>query len=352
MIDHRLLLPLFAAGVFITSCTTTEILEPTLQPTDPYYTSAFPIHNISPELVKIQSSVIRIASTGGFTTYFLDENNLLTVDQLDTLNLEDVSVRTENFEETTAGTAVVIGKSQNRAVLLTNAHTITFPDTLVTYRRGDDIPRETYVAYVTVKKRQTNIALVEPSLVFFNILDSNERADLALIDFNLRNVDDNNIRPVDISLGNSKNLQTGTVVYVLGFPKGFPMVTQGIVSDPNRRRDGSFLTDALFNRGVSGGLIIASKDNFRSFDWVGIANAGVATQEYFLIPDADFLDTRETVQAYQGPLRAEQKARMDYGITYAIPTEVIAEFLNRNNSRFRLLNREDNAGYGNNEFPH
>lgn len=335
--DVSRLISLLIIGILTISCTAPlQIAQPTLEPTDPYYTSAFPTLDVSTDLERIQESIIRIASTGIYRTYYMEDSSL-TAEQLDTLELDEITSTISNFEETTAGTATIIGKSEIRALLITNAHTISFADTVITYYKGDDIPDETYIESVTVKQRQANIALTEPMLVSFNIIDIDVREDLALIELSLRNVDSDKVKPVNLSLGNSENLRTGSVVYILGFPKGFPMVTQGLVSNPNRNRKGAFLTDALFNRGVSGGLIIASKNNFEDFEWIGMANAGVATHEYYLVPDDDYIDSRETLQPYNGPLVAERKTSLDYGITYAIPTQVISEFLVRNRSRFRGL---------------
>lgn len=343
----RLIILLSLTAAFVASCTaTTKIAEPTLQPTDPYYTSAFPVHDVSDQLEDIQKSLVRIASTGVYRTYRVADMNI-TEAQLDTLDLENSSLRYERFEETTAGTATVIAKSQFRAVLITNAHTIAFPDTIIKYSQGEEASGERFVETVTIKQNQTNVALTRPLIVSFEILDENEAEDLAIIGISLINLESDEIYPVNLAFGDSKNLRTGSLVYILGFPKGFPMVTQGVVSDPNRNKKGSYLTDALFNRGVSGGLIVSSKDNFQSFEWVGIANAGVATQDYYLVPDEDFLDTSEPAQLYEGPLIAEKKARLDYGITYAIPTSVISEFLNENRNRVRNLNKNLHAVFDN-----
>ena len=58
-------------------------------------------------------------------------------------------------------------------------------------------------------------------------------------------------------IGKARELEWGSFIYLIGYPKGYKIITKGIVSDPDRDRQGSFLIDALFNSGLSGGILLA-----------------------------------------------------------------------------------------------
>ncbi|MEX0823536.1 MAG: serine protease [Balneolaceae bacterium] len=309
--------------------------------TDPYYTSAYPVMDVSSQLERIQQSIIRITSTGRYVNYLIDRDDL-TIEELEATDIENVSSEQSVIEETTAGTASVIGKNMLQALLLTCAHTIHFPETMISYREGENIPPETYIESVSVRQNQVNIAITPFGIVYFDVLDQDNEADLALIELSLMDMENENLRPLRITMGESSNLKAGSFIYVLGYPRGFETVTSGIVSLPNRNSRNDFMTDALFNRGISGGVVIASKNNFRSFEWVGVAHAGVASYEYILVPDTDFIDRDQITRPYSGPVLSERKSELNYGMTYAISTQTISRFLDRNRSHIRRVNRLEN----------
>jgi hypothetical protein len=337
-----LFLLFFPLSVAFMSCSSpSRIVQYQQVDTDPYYTSAFPVVDVSSQIERIQQSIIRITATGRYVNYQIDRDDL-TIDELESTDIEDIASGQSIIEETTAGTATVIGKNSLQAILLTCAHTIHFPETIISYREGENIPSETYIETVSVRQNQVNIAITPYGIVYFDVIDQDNENDLALIEISLMDMENENLRPLRLTLGNSSNLKAGSFIYVLGYPRGFEVVTRGIVSLPNRNSDHDFMTDALFNRGISGGIIVASKNNFRSFDWVGVAHAGVANYEYYLVPDTDFIDREQITRPYSGPVLSERKSKLNYGMTYAISTETISRFLDRNRSHIRQVNRLDN----------
>lgn len=326
------------------ACSRTEHIIIKDQPdTDPYYTSAFPVVDVSSKLEEIQESIIRISSTGRYRVYQIDEEMQITAEELEEVELSSIASRENMIEESTAGTATVIGKNQNSAYLITCAHTVEFADRVVKYRIGENIPANTYVESVAIKQDQVNIAITPFGLVYYSLVDEDRDKDLALIELDLDDFNDENLKPLNIYFGASENLRTGSFIYVLGFPRGYKVATRGIVSQANRNRNADFITDALFNRGISGGIILASKNNFASFEWVGIASAGVATHNYFLVPEVNSIDYNEQFQQYTGPVMAQDVSTLNYGLTHSISTRSISEFLSRNRSVLRRLNSNLNA---------
>jgi hypothetical protein len=116
------------------------------------------------------------------------------------------------------------------------------------------------------------------------------------------------------------------------------MITKAIVSSPNRDTEGTFLVDALFNRGFSGGIVIAVRDGVPNFELVGIAKSAAAEYEYTIVPPQNF-DSEEYNPhvVYTGELFVENRASIQYGVTHVIPIDAIVRFIRENESR--LLNK-------------
>jgi S1-C subfamily serine protease len=132
----------------------------------------------------------------------------------------------------------------------------------------------------------------------------------------------------DYPLGRARELEWGSFVYVFGYPMGNKMVTKGTVSSPNKDKHGSFLMDAVFNRGFSGGVVVAIRDGVPNFELVGMVKLVSASSEYVLAPSEESgavgYDPREP---YTGTIHAVNKLTINYGITQAISVEAITGFL-------------------------
>ncbi|WP_176719390.1 S1 family peptidase [Rhodohalobacter halophilus] len=323
-------------------CTQTyEVTVDDLPETDPFYTSGYPIADVSDQIESIQQSIIRITSTARYRVYLIEDGINMTSAEADTINPAEFAMDQTTVEESSAGSAIVMGKTADRAMLLTCAHTVEFPERVFSFKAGPGIPENTYVRTIAVKQNHVNMALTDRTLAPYSLVQEDRIRDLALIQINLRDFEQigEDLNPLKVPMGYSENLRSGSVIYVMGYPKGFETVTRGIVTQANRNDRADFLTDALYNRGISGGIIVASKDNFKTFDWVGMSNAGIATREFYLVPDEQQLDPDLSYQFYDGSIMAKEIASLDYGLTQAISTRSIREFLDQNRSVLRSLDR-------------
>ena len=301
-----------------------------------YYTSAYPNRNISSQLEAIQRSVKRISSTVIYQTFYFDDQ-LVTEEQLKGNDIKDLASHSIARNESTAGTAFAIARNNRSVALLTCAHVIDFPDTLISYIESEDLPEEEFIRSVTIRRSQTNLLHDLPNIGAFNILAQNHADDLALIEVNLSEFEDVHVPPLPVSIGDSMRLRLGSNVLIMGYPKGQPMVTRGIVSNPNRNQDGDFLMDALFNQGISGGIILASRDNYASFEWIGVANTTSAVKEMQLIPDPTKEATYNPFDIYTDSVFIRSETRISYGITQAIPTSRIVHFLEEHKHKLSRL---------------
>ncbi|MGK7370488.1 MAG: S1 family peptidase [Candidatus Halalkalibacterium sp. M3_1C_030] len=293
------------------------------------YTTSFPTRDVSDQLQDIKESVIRISSTGIYRTYVI-KGRLLTKSDLQKLDIEEVAFRSFTSNESTAGTAISVYSDNQTVVLLTNAHVINYPDTLISYIDREGVSKQTFIQSVKIKKNQNNLVYDLPNVGPFDIIDFNEDSDLALLKVRKRDFPNFNAPSLPIAVGNPADLEWGSFVYILGYPKGYPMITRGIVSDPGRNKYDDFLTDALFNPGISGGLIIATRNDFRSFEWIGMTNTASADISKLLVPDPLKASEYENFDIYRDSIYVNTKTNLTYGITQAIPMKKIIEYLEEN----------------------
>lgn len=232
---------------------------------------------------------------------------------------------------TSSGTAIVIHNRDNLIGMLTARHIITSPDTLYEYREEG----RPYLQSVTIKNSQVNWLFDAPYIGNFEVLAHDETADLAVIG---TKVDPDNLEttvreqfPVfPHPFGRPDRLRVGTFTYSLGFPRGYPMITTGIVSQTSRDRHHSFVTDALFNPGFSGGAVVAINGGIPAFEWIGLARSTSASREWYVVPEIGAASEHIGQRPYHGDLFLEEKAMIHYGITHIISSTRIKNMLEDN----------------------
>ena len=288
-----------------------------------------PPGNVSPYLEKMHESVKRITSTSYYKTYIFDKDDMITHGILDRSDsLDDLAVAVVESHSSSSGSAVVIHNENNKIGLITAYHTVSSPDRVYEYYDEASL----FLESVTIKQRQINWMFDSPFMGTFEILASDESSDLAVIgtevDKNELDISPTEFFPVfPYKFGNPEKLRMGTFVYTLGYPRGYEVVTPGIVSNSGRDRDHSFITDALFNRGFSGGAVVAINGGLPEFEWVGLARSASASREWLVVPDEDDAKEHRTHLPYTEEMYIERRARIDYGITHSISSTRILDML-------------------------
>lgn len=301
-----------------------DVAYPTLA--DGKYDSEFPYRDCSAQLADISEAVKMIYSTAFYRTYYFPAEARVRPS-----DLYHDSVLTKAGEpvysySSVSGTATVVYADSRRIALLTCAHIVDFPDSSLTYfsrGQGDDIVRS-----LSVRERQTNLVRDLPEGGGVDIVATDKILDIAIVGLELQSAPERPVPVFRYPVGKSKELEWGTYVYIIGYPMGFKMITNGIVSSPNRDKKGSFLTDAPFNRGFSGGIVFAIRDGVPHFELVGMAKSVAANYEFILTPARDFDETMYNPGVpYEGDVYVEQKSDIRYGITHSISTETIGQFI-------------------------
>lgn len=172
---------------------------------------------------------------------------------------------------------------------------------------------------------------MEDGIVRLELAAHDNSRDLAVMTNTDRN-SGNLMVPLSLPMGNSEHLDWGDIVYALGYPKGAKMVTMGTASR-NDHPTRSILIDASFNRGFSGGALFAVRNNGTGLQFLGIITSALGENETYLTPiSAERKDFNPDVP-YTGEVFVRSTPRINYGITNAVSSNEIMEFLQANKGR-------------------
>jgi hypothetical protein len=192
------------------------------------------------------------------------------------------------------------------------------------------------VASASVRTSERGTLVPHPGRGPLEVLARDEQQDLALLGMELGELSDTTLFPaLALNSGDPKRLSWGSFLYVLGYPAGYRMVTRSVVSSPNWDGRGAFISDGLWNEGISGGLILAVRGETGRLEPVGIARAGAAQSEVRLQPDTVAAEQGTETRRYQGMLYVESVLRIQYGITLPVSMTAIDLFLDRNRTTLR-----------------
>ena len=317
--------------LFMMSCTRVvyDVAYPTLS--DGKYDTEFPYKDCSRQLEEISKTIKKVRCTAYYRSYLFAENQNIQDADLLKIDLDATANGLVHYNESSHGTATIIYASASKLALLTCAHIVDFPDTVISHHFTGTEDGVRVVQSLAIRVQQHYWISEMPLEGEVQLLVKDTGKDLAILGKELTTAVDLPLTVFDYPFGQARRLEWGSFVYIMGYPIGYKMITQGIVSDPNRDSMGSFLIDALFNRGFSGGIVLAIKDGVPNFELVGIAKSVSANQDYFLVPAPEMNEsTYDPYFPYTGDRYVQKITDINYGITYAISAETIKNFVKRN----------------------
>jgi len=215
---------------------------------------------------------------------------------------------------------------------------LDYPDTIINYVNNSKGEKTNQIKSISIKTKQSNFLpeLTQPNKSDIIILD--RTTDIALI--GLDKVNDK-IKPTDVLMlkaGNSKELEWGSKVYMIGYPLNYKMITSGLVSLVQSSVAHFFLVDAIFNPGFSGGLVLALRDGAPNFEIVGMIKSGTVNRNLYLKPNEENPSFHYTPKMiYKDEIVVEEESEMKYGITKIMSIETIKNFIKKNNDKFSEL---------------
>ena len=322
---------LFISAILILGCTREVHISENTRVKDGKYDSEFPQEPTAEVLQEIMETVKMVSTLAFYSGYEFNLDKKVQTEQLTENFIEENSEGEFHFNQPATGTATVIYRNGRQIALLTCAHIIDFPDTVITYYRTDDGVPTKFVRTISFKIRQ-NISVIDFHMGGnFSILAKDRHDDIALIGKEL-SFDTPYIIPVfNFRMGDAEELTWGDFVYIVGYPRGEKMVTSALVSQPTRDKKATFLLNAVFNRGLSGGIVLAIRDGIPNIELVGMAKSVPAETKYYLAPDKTYKQLESSLEEiYHGEPRIESYENIYYGITYAITVNKIKEFIQKN----------------------
>ena len=327
---NLLLFILFITFVFI-SCTSTEKTQET--PFVDEYTTIFPNHDVADELEQISKSIRLINNLTFYKTYVFRDSTI-TDKNLTDFDLLERAVFTNMISKTSSGTGAIISVSGKKVALLTAAHIVSYPDTIISYYSAKG-KKSKYIESILYKEKQKIYSNL-PEGGLLKIIVKDDKNDIAIIGNSFKEIVPFDFQFFDFNFGNAKELKWGSFVYLLGYPMHYKMVTSGIVSNPNYNGTGNFLVDAPINRGSSGGLVLAIRGKAPNFELVGIISSVPAEKKTVLTPhnpsrDINFLPGT----IYSGEMAIENIDGIKYGIGKIISSEKIKTFIKENEEQLR-----------------
>jgi hypothetical protein len=298
---------------------------------DGKYDSEFPYRGCSPQLEKISESVRMISCIAYYESCIFSTEAKIRLSDLRLPLLKKKAMKEVFLNRTSTGSATTIYYGNKRIALLTCGHVVDFSDTIITYYRGEDGKETDFIQSLTVKDCQSNYAASIQGARDLEILAIDKESDLAVVGQRMNEQPAQNVTVFNYPFGKAKELEWGTFVYLFGYPAGYQMITKGIVSNPNRDKRGSFLTDAVSNRGFSGGIVLAIRDGVPNFELVGMVTLVPARRQYFITPfkEGEIVDF-ELDAPFKGDIYVESRTDIIYGIAPAISSELIVDFLEKN----------------------
>jgi len=336
----KILLQLFMLPILFNSCAPTlEKVYPTLN--DGKYDSEFPYKSSSSELEKISESIQRVSCTAFYKIHHFKSEDEITYKMLDGKDLSKTAGWEDYGNNSLSGTAFTVYSESGAVGLITCAHIISFPDTIIAYRGNPDGTTTPYIETISIKDRENIYVAGFPEGSEVEVLAKDDLADIALIGRKYSPETGFRVPVFPYPSGDAKELEWGTFVYLFGYPINYQMVTKAIVSSPNRDSQGAFLVDAVVNPGFSGGIVLAIRDGVPHFELVGMVQWVPEDEDVFLAPQKlSAGKTYNTLLPYKGDLFPKVHKSIKYGITKIIPIEAIKAFLQDNRVKLKSMGYE------------
>ncbi|HRW96408.1 MAG TPA: serine protease [Bacteroidales bacterium] len=328
----KLSLPVFLTFVLffllilmIAGCHSLSVKKTPATPDENSYQSKWPFAFLSDKLNKVAGSVKKIYCIVEYEIFYFSESDLLTEEKLKQLDLTKSNAVKSSFNETDFGTATVLQINRYGMILLTCAHIVSNPDTIVSFFSSGS--GQSIIESVAVKKTQMNyLRANDHKNNLLRILVTDNKNDLAFMCSNTP--DDVCEMPVFNQVtGDANDLEWGTPVYLFGYPGGYQMFTTAVVGNPNPTTSGDFIVDATFNPGGSGSVVLVANTVTHDIDFVGIVRSASGTFSNIVKPEKEsHQEVYNPNLPYTGELYVKRVRNLNYGVTFVTSVNSIRDF--------------------------
>lgn len=329
---RNLLIFLILVFLFCSSCRSTS--PTTGNDGQLRYAAVFTDRPMQQSYTGLMSSVVRLTTFINYQTVVFDADSLITADELqkrDVLKMTEARiVQNESF----LGTAMVAAGSENRRLLLTCAHLVSFPDTIYNFSNRANAWGSRYLLGFSVKTGEVIQASCGSGSIQAGILVLDDQRDLALLQL-ASEYEDQLPKAAGVQLADLQKLNIGDRLFIGGFPSGQFMMTTGILSLP-AGNTGLLLTDAPFSEGYSGAPAMVYDRQDQTFLLAGIGRSVAARTSYCLKPEKEIYEAEyNSTLPYEGPVFVETERKPASGVTFITSSARIGDFLRENREVLR-----------------
>jgi S1-C subfamily serine protease len=331
----KIFVAMIVIAAFATGCRQINYQQSSQQQDDSRYFDESTAFNRSFQLEELAGSVKKLFCIVEYDIYHFNDADGITVEKFNAVNLRRSAFARSTFNETVFGTATIVQNNRNGILLLTCAHIVSNPDTIVTFYQS-----------TTNTQNIESIAIKKTQMTFIRDIPGNNLVKTIAIDLN-RDIAFLNERftgqtahlpELDMPVGNAADLRWSMPVYLMGFPGGQQLVTKSVVGNPNPSSSGDFVIDATFNPGGSGSLVLAMNQQTQGFELVGMVKATAASYTNILKPESEsHQEVYNPNIPYSGEIYAHRVREIYHGVTYAVSVNTIRDFYVENR---RAITRE------------
>ena len=300
---------------------------------DGRYDTAFPGRDSPDELRALARAVCKVYVTVTYQERVFARDQGVVSDDL-TADCLSGAVDRGTFTHSVSGTASVLFSNHSRVALLSCAHVLSHPDTIITFYEGDAGEPSSVVRSVSLAASRAVFVPSLPQGSTWRILLQDDERDIALLVREFTIPPHPPVKALACPMGHAAELEWGTFAYMLGYPRGVQTITCGLVSQPDRDGEGAFLTDAPFSVGSSGSVVLAIRDGAPNFELVGMAVSASGEVRQVLGPE-ERTQRYDEDAPYGGPVFVRQETTVDGGVTYVVPIEAVANLLEQHRETLR-----------------
>ena len=214
-------------------------------------------------------------------------------------------------------------------------HLFDFQDTIKTYYSNiKGFPTRDLLSLSIKQGQQIYITHKNSKRTVGRIVANEPKNDIALIETKKLNgiLNEQSFNGV---FGKDDILKFGREVYLIGFPKGFLFVTRGLISpSPYKNK---FLIDAPFNRGFSGGAVIAIEKKSGTYKYCGMANSMAYDSHLVLSPSENAINLKYYENMpYLDDAYVKELKLVNVGLTFVVKSKMILQFLKKEKEKLKL----------------
>jgi len=282
-------------------------------------------------LEKTQRSVLKITCSAYYDNYYYAKPKEKTA----TLELEKLLIKKEQTTNSVAGTGLIVSQNSQHNLVLSCFHLFDFQDTIKTYYSNiKGFPTRDLLSLSIKQGQQIYITHKNSKRTVGRIVANEPKNDIALIETKKLNgiLNEQSFNGV---FGKDDILKFGREVYLIGFPKGFLFVTRGLISpSPYKNK---FLIDAPFNRGFSGGAVIAIEKKSGTYKYCGMANSMAYDSHLVLSPSENAINLKYYENMpYLDDAYVKELKLVNVGLTFVVKSKMILQFLKKEKEKLKL----------------